>query len=142
MSLIMGYSFDFFYSSLKCHYCNYLATADEYENMQTYLRDEPQLEDLGVGSFVGNQFHDMEGKHYSIVNPIKSDQKILMDMWYCPNCGKANWANIVIDKEDVISEIYSVEVSLESIKSSNYISFNITDKITNPEEILKNWSMK
>jgi hypothetical protein len=121
----MSYSFDVFVAAMKCFSCGRISPADDSTNMQTYLRDDPQLENLGVGSFVGDSFNEMRDKHYLTLSKKKDSAENLLDTWTCPYCGYANWAKISI-KNGIITEIQSVEISRDTLDKASYISIEVS----------------
>jgi hypothetical protein len=86
----VSYSFDVFVAVMKCFNCNRVSLADESTNMQTYLRDKPQLENLGFGSFVGDSFNEIRDKHYLEISKRQDNTQILLDTWTCPYCDYSN----------------------------------------------------
>jgi hypothetical protein len=118
----MSYSFDYFVSAMKCSNCGRVSPADSSTGMQTYLRDDPQLENLGVGSVVGTAFHEMDDKRYLEIS-TPGAEVVLLDTWNCPYCGHPNWARIVI-KNGVITDIHAVELNRETVKVANYVLYD------------------
>jgi hypothetical protein len=121
----VGYSFDTFVAAMKCFNCNLISPADESTNMQTYLRDNPQLENLSIGSYVGDSFNEMRDKHYLILRETQDEQVILLDTWNCPFCGQANWASIKIVR-GTIADIQSVEINQNVLSHANFVSIEIS----------------
>jgi hypothetical protein len=121
----MNYSLDFFVAAMKCFNCERISPADDSTNMQTYLRDDPQLENLGFGSFVGDSCNEMRDKHYLEISKRQDNTQILLDTWTCPYCGYSNWARISI-KNGIITEIKSVEISRDTLCNATYVSIEIS----------------
>ena len=118
----MGYSFDFFVAAMQCFNCGRISPADSSTDMQTYLRDDPQLEDLGVGSIVGSDLHDMDGKRYLEVS-TPSQEAILLDTWNCPYCGHPNWAQVTITN-GVITNIHAVKLNRKTVANATYVLYD------------------
>ena len=119
----MGYSFDVFVAAMKCSNCELISPDDDSTNMQTYLRDDPQLENLGVGSFVGDSFHEMEDKHYFKIKDADDTKTTLLNTWTCPHCGYPNWAKIVFANGFIV-EIRATVLNKSTLDSTNYISLD------------------
>jgi hypothetical protein len=118
----VSYSFDVFVAVMKCFNCNRVSLADESTNMQTYLRDKPQLENLGIGMFVGEHRDEADG-YLKISNP--NETVTLLDTWDCSYCNHRNWAKITIEK-GLITDIMAVKLDRSSYNESNYISQGVS----------------
>ena len=118
----MGYTFDYFVAVMECFNCSQVSASDSSTGMQTYLRDDPQLENLGVGSAVGVEFNDMEGKRYIEVS-APSHEVILLDTWNCLRCGHPNWAQITITN-GVITDIHAVKFNREIVANATYVLYD------------------
>ena len=114
----MKYSYDFLVGPMKCIICKRVSLADESTNMQTYIRDLPNLENLGVGSFIGQHFNEADG-YLKISQP--HEKIILLDTWNCTYCGYRNWARIVVIAGEIKS-IEAVELEINEYRIANYIS--------------------
>ncbi len=119
----MGYSFDYFVGNLKCPVCEALSEADESTNIQTYIRDEPDLTHLGVGYPVEINTESMEDKHYLTIKLPQPGEKIrILDIWECSTCNHPfNWAEIVV-LDGIINRIMAVSLNREVFEQANFIS--------------------
>ncbi|MDY6786122.1 MAG: hypothetical protein SW833_26850 [Cyanobacteriota bacterium] len=119
----MGYSFDYFVSNLKCPVCAAISEADNSTNMQTYIRDEPELANLGVGYPLKIETETMEDKHYLIIKlPQPLEEIRILDIWECPTCGYPfNWAEIVVIG-GFINRVDAVSLNREVFEKANFIS--------------------
>jgi rubredoxin len=119
----MGYSFDYFVGNLKCPVCGAVSEADESTNMQTYIRDEPDLAYLGVGHPLEIKTETMKDKHYLTIRlPQPGEEICLLDIWECPICGHPfNWAEIVI-LDGIINTVKAVPLNREVFEKANFIS--------------------
>jgi hypothetical protein len=119
----MDYTFDYFVAETKCFNCRRISPGDESTNMQTYIRDIPNLENLGVGSLIGQHLNEADG-YLKISKP--GEKTILLDTWNCTYCGYRNWARIVL-LSGVIESIDSVELKIDEYRTSNYISQDVSN---------------
>jgi hypothetical protein len=71
----MGYTFDWIVANLKCFNCENISKID----MATYLRDKPSLEELEVGSFIGENLIELQQdfSFYKIKDPL--EQTIILN---------------------------------------------------------------
>lgn len=119
----MSAGFDFFVGFLKCPVCGRVSAADSSTNMQTYIRDEPELANLGVGQHIDIDPAAMQEKHYWAIQPIVSDKPIkLLEVWDCPFCGHpANWAEITILDGTIVS-VEAVPLNRTIFEDAHFIS--------------------
>jgi DNA-directed RNA polymerase subunit RPC12/RpoP len=114
----MGYTLDYFVAAMKCYNCGRISPEDDSTNMQTYIRDKPNLESLGVGKIVGEHSGEIDG-YLKISNPV--NEVILLDVWECPYCSYTNWASITI-KDGIIINIKPVKLEKKVLNQANYVS--------------------
>lgn len=114
----MGYSYDFFVAKMKCFNCERISPDDESTNMQTYIRDVPNLENLKIGSLIGQHVNEADG-YLKISQP--HEKIVLLDTWNCTYCGYRNWARIVVI-DNVIKSIESTKLEINEYRTANYIS--------------------
>lgn len=124
----MGHSFDYFVGSLQCPVCGKLSEADQSTNMQTSLRDEPELAFLGIGhplelnreTIKNNGYRD---RGYLTIQVPKPDEIIrVLQTWECPSCGQPfNWAEIAV-RDGIIETISSVTLNADQLRRSHLIS--------------------
>jgi rubredoxin len=118
----MPYGFDYFVGNLLCPVCGFISEADESTNMQTYIRNEPELAYLGIGSDL--KFTDIINSKDYLVNRIPNpDEEIrILEIWECPSCGKPfNWGEVVVHNE-VITNISAVIFDRETFNRANLVS--------------------
>jgi hypothetical protein len=113
----MGYTFDWIVSDLKCLNCGNTSRVD----ISTYLRDKPNLEELEVGSYIGENLSELQQDFtfYKIQEPVNEIQ--ILNPWTCPCCGSLQWAKITI-KKGVLADLISVPLNKSELFSANYIS--------------------
>jgi rubredoxin len=125
----MGY--DFFVGTLLCPVCGAYAPRDSSTNMQTKIRDEPDLVDLGVGDPLIIDPETVEQRGYLVVRQPALDEAIYMlDTWECPNCGfPYNWAEIVV-QDNLIQDVFAVPLDKATLEGANYISTECISTVT------------
>jgi hypothetical protein len=119
----MGYTLDYFVAPLRCPVCGNVSPADESTNMQTKIRDNPELAYLGVGHPLEIRPEEMAASGYLTIRPPDQSGEIrILQSWECPACGQAfNWAEIVV-KDGVIQSIEAVPLDRATLGRANYIS--------------------
>jgi hypothetical protein len=127
----MGYTYDFFVGFLRCPICGVISDADQSTNMQTYIRDEPELSNLGVGYSLKVDLDNMRDSNYIPIQSPNLDSEIcIIDMWECPSCGAPrNWAKIIV-RDRIIQEVSSVSLTWEVLKQTHYISDECLHELT------------
>ena len=90
----MGY--DIFVAALRCPHCERTTPADVSTNMQTKLRDDPDLSSLGVGDALSiDHATAVESGYLAVQRP--ADPVHIGHIWACPSCHHdPNWAEIVV----------------------------------------------
>jgi len=118
-------SYDYFVAKLKCPVCGTASAADESIEMQTYIRDQPKGEFLGVGSALHVDAKGIEQNAYDgylkVSVPKPGEPIRILHPWNCGNCGAYNWAQIEI-RDDVITRIIAVPLNRETLEQSHLIS--------------------
>ncbi len=119
----MGYTLDYFVAPLKCPICGSISPEDNSTNMQTKIRNKPELAFLIVGCPLLIQPEVMEDSGYLTVQLPKTGEAIrILQTWDCPNCGTPlNWAEIVVDN-GVIQQIIPVILSRQQLDWAHFIS--------------------
>lgn len=122
----MPYSYDFFVANLKCPVCGETTPADTSTNMQTYLRDEPEMASLTVGDPLAlDPERIRRGEYdgyYSVRAPEPGEPIRILQTWECPSCDSpANWAEIVV-RAGLIDSIDAVNFDREPFERSHLIS--------------------
>ncbi len=139
----MGYTFDYFVAELKCPICGNISEADTSTNMQTYIREKPELASLSTGDELKLPPNITNQKDYLLINMPKPDEEIrILQTWECPKCGSPfNWAEIVLF-QDRIKDIYAVSLTKSIFLKAHLISdecISIAHQMTglNFEELVK-----
>ena len=122
----MPHTYDFFVASLKCPVCGKTSLADTSTNMQTYLRDEPDMASLKVGDPLAiDPERIRRGRYdgYLTVRIPKPGEPIrILQTWECPYCGSpANWAEVVVSN-GLIESINAVKFDREHFERNSLIS--------------------
>ena len=121
----MAYSYDFFVAEMKCPVCGAVSPADDSTEMYSYIRDEPQGENLGVGSPLLIHRDDIDQNrcdgYLKISTPGPGDAIRLLNPWRCPTNGSYNWAQIEV-RDGVISSIVPVTLDRAVLERSHLIS--------------------
>jgi hypothetical protein len=119
----MGYSFDYFVAALRCPVCGQVSPADESTNMQTKIRDQPELAYLGVGHPLHIRPEQMQQSGYLTVRwPQPGEAVRILETWECPSCGTTfNWAEIVV-ADGAIASITEAVLSRETLERIHFIS--------------------
>lgn len=92
----MGY--DIFVAALRCPHCGQTTPADVSTNMQTKLRDDPDLSSLRVGDTLIIDHATVVDSGYLAVRPPSEPVRIC-HIWTCPYCHHyPNWAEIVVNE--------------------------------------------
>ena len=121
----MSHSYDFFVAHLTCPVCGETSPADESTNMQTYIRDAPDMAALKVGDRLDIdpariQLGDYDG-YYVGRAPAPGEAIRLLQTWECPFCGTpTNWAEVVVCN-GVIDQIEAVPFDREHVERSHLI---------------------
>jgi uncharacterized Zn finger protein len=141
----MGYRFDFFVEALECMKCGRISPDDISTNMQTYIRNSPELTELRVGRNLEKDLVDLTSKGYLHING-GIDNLSIIEYWSCPYCGAYNWAKINIENGKIV-KISSIILSKIELESANYITQDseiiAMELIDVPkEEILKKGTVK
>src|SRR6266852_4032714 len=93
--------------------------------MATYIRDNPDLERLGIGSPLKlDPLRIAENNYdgYLTVKVPRTDEEIrILHPWDCPYCGAYNWAEIVV-RNGIIESISAVPLNRETLERSHLIS--------------------
>ncbi len=117
----MGYTMDYFVAALRCPNCGSVSAADDTTNMATYIRNEPQLEYLGVGHPLDIEPETMREKGYiTIQSPRQGEAIRILQPWECRSCSRVNWAEIVI-RDGIIEDISSVTLNHETLERAHFI---------------------
>jgi hypothetical protein len=122
----MGYTLDFFVAELRCPRCGNVSAADGATNMQTKIRDEPELAFLGVGSaFECDPATIPDAGYYPVQPP--GDTIRIVDTWACPACDfYPNWAEIVV-RDGRIESITAVPLNRETLDRVHFITEDVYD---------------
>jgi hypothetical protein len=87
----MCYTLDLFVAELRCPRCGHVSAADDATNMQTKIRDNPELAWLGVDSALELDPATVPDAGYYLVQPPGDTIRILQ-IWACPTCESyPNW---------------------------------------------------
>ena len=122
----MGYTFDFFVAELRCPRCGHVSSADAATNMQTKIRDDPELASLGVGSAIEIDPATVPDAGYYLVQP-PGDTIRIIDTWACPTCDfYPNWAEIVV-RGGHIESITAVPLDRETLERVHFIYQDVYD---------------
>jgi hypothetical protein len=115
--------FDYFIGSLKCPVCQNVSRADSSTNMQTKLRNQPSLDELGLGHRLSINQQIAEAAGYLTVRQPNSGEAIhILNTWECPFCGVPyNWAQITVQNER-IEEVLAVAKSREVLLQAHFVS--------------------
>lgn len=116
----MGYTLDLFVAELRCPRCGHVSAADDSTDMQTKIRDEPELAWLGVGSALElDPVTVPDGDYYPVQPP--GDTIRILQSWSCPGCGfYPNWAEIVL-RDGRIESITAVPLNRETLERIHFI---------------------
>jgi hypothetical protein len=122
----MPHTYDFFVAILKCPVCRKISPADTSTNMQTYLRDEPDMASLKVGDPLAiNPERIRRGEYdgYLTVKVPELNESIhILQTWECPYCGSpANWVDVVV-RNGLIDSIDDVKFDREHFEKSHLVS--------------------
>lgn len=141
-------SFDYFVGALECPVCQKVSKADFSTNMQTKIRDEPKMAELGVGSSLEITLEKAVLACYLPVQPMPLEGEVrLLDTWECPYCSSPfNWAEIVVSK-GLITSVLAVPLNRETLERVHFISddciYVLMAMINRPyEDILKEDTVK
>jgi hypothetical protein len=120
-------SFDFFVAEMKCPSCGKVSPRDASTNMQTKLRDEPELASFGVGDRFDFDLKAVEESGYRKIQDVAHGDPIrILQPWECPWCGRAfNWAMIEIARTPSgmpIARIDPVVLDRATLESAHFIS--------------------
>jgi hypothetical protein len=90
----MGY--DLFVAALRCPHCGLTTPADVGTNMQTKLRDDPDVSSLKVGdALIIDHATAVDGGYLAVQPP--SEPVHICHIWACPFCQHyPNWAEVVV----------------------------------------------
>lgn len=116
-------TFDYFVSSMKCHKCGAISSADESTNMQTKICLHQKAFLYGVNSILDIDIGNIEESGYLCIwEPTSQVSFTLLDTWECSNCDESfNWALITIENK-VIKSIAEIRLTDEVAQRANYIS--------------------
>ena len=116
----MRYTLDLFVAELRCPRCGNVSAADDATNMQTKIRDEPELAWLGVGSALELDPATIPDADYYPVQPPGDTIRIL-ETWACPTCDfYPNWAEIVV-RDGRIESITAVPLDRDTLERVHFI---------------------
>lgn len=123
--------FDYFAGNLRCPSCGTVSASDSTTNMQTKIREKPQMVELRVGDPVplsapSVAADDVFG-YRRIQAPANEEPIRLLDRWECPTCGAGNnWAEVVIHN-GVITSIEAVPFDRAHFEHSHLVSEDAID---------------
>ena len=114
----MGY--DIFVAALRCPHCERTTPADVSTNMQTKLRDDPDLSSLGVGDALSiDHATAVESGYLAVQRP--ADPVHIGHIWACPSCHHdPNWAEIVV-RDGRIESIEAVPLDRATLERLHYL---------------------
>lgn len=125
----MPHTYDFLVARLTCPVCGKASPADVSTNMQTYLRDDPDMASLEVGEPLPIEPERIRRNGYdgylAVKVPQPGDPIRILQTWECPSCGMpANWAEVVI-RNGVIESMTAVEFDREHFERSNLVANDV-----------------
>lgn len=126
---LMPHTYDFFVTRLKCPICGETTPADVSTNMQTYLRDNPDMASLTVGDSLPIDVERIRRNEYdgylAVKVPEPGEPIRILQTWECPSCGMpANWAEVVV-RNGVIESITAVTFDREHFERSNLVANDV-----------------
>lgn len=115
----MPYSFDYLTATLRCARCGRLGPTLD---MITRLRDEPQLDSLGVGDALPVTTANALNSGYLLVRePVPGEPIVLLHTWTCSHCGYAdNWALVTV-ADGVIESIREAALDQRSLAAAQFV---------------------
>ncbi len=119
----MGYSFDFFVGRMECPSCGTVSAADDSTNMQTYVRDDPQLAFLGEGAPLEAEAGNLLESGYLLIRaPSPGEAVRILQSWECPSCGAPyHWGEIVV-RDGIIERVAAVAMNRAVFERSHFIA--------------------
>jgi len=122
----MPHSYDFFVAAMTCPICGRVSPADTSTNMQTYLRDAPDMASLTVGDALTidpERIRRQDYEGYLTVNVPEPGEPVRMLLtWECPSCGSPlNWAEVTV-RDGTIESIQAVRIDRERFERSHLLS--------------------
>ena len=112
--------YDIFVAALRCATCGRTSPSDYTTNMQTKLRDAPDLSSFKVGDTLAINHATMVDSGYYAVQPA-SEPVHIAQMWSCPYCHHyPNWAEIVV-RDSRIERIEAVPLDLPTLDRVHYL---------------------
>lgn len=122
----MPHSYDFFIANLECPICGITSASDTSTNMQTYIRNLPEMASLAIGDALDidpEQIHQGEFDGYLVVSAPKTEFPIrILQTWECAKCDSPfNWAEVLISNK-VIESIHSIEFNKVNLTNANLVA--------------------
>ena len=116
----------YFVAPMRCPECGGVSPADTTTSMSNQLSAEPAGEVLRVGDRADFVEADFESTFLPLRKPAAGEPIHVLHEWWCPSCGKQNWAEVVFDK-GVVDSITAVPFDREAVARAHYIGEGILE---------------
>ena len=113
--------FDMFVGHLKCPVCGTVSDADASTDMQTKIRDFPDLSYLSVGTELGVKLNNYVKTYDMLAMPKDNEPISILIPWYCSTCKTGyKWAHIIV-KDNFIEDIKDVCKNKETLLNTHFV---------------------
>jgi len=120
--MISPYTLDYLVAQMCCPCCGHVSPADFTTEMQTRLREAPQLADIGVGDELPTCPVRAAACGYIVLRESgPGEGAVLLHTWGSPACGTPfQWAAVVV-RDGKIASIEPTQLTRQAIERANYI---------------------
>ena len=110
----------YFIAPMRCPQCGAVSPDDASTAMQTGLGDMPGLHLLRVGAVIPHLRSDVERELIPLRALARNTPIIVLQEWYCANCGSRRFAHIELDEDGRINRIDAVPLTRTNFAAAHF----------------------